>query len=233
LNVRSRTSSPDRAADTATRLLDAAEDLFGRHGFDGVGMRALADAAGVNLGAATYHFGSKEALYLETFLRRFHGVAAAQARALTEAEAGAQGHPLPVETIVRCMAEPPFLVVRDQPAFALLLARNLVQPPPFMVRALQEHLDPSLAPFLTALARALPHVPPEILRLRIGFAGGVLHTYSLPGPRMQAAEGAAPPAPHPMLFEEVVRFISAGLSSAVPGNTSRTRANPRKSPPPQ
>ena len=46
------------------RLLDVAEKLFAEHGFDGVGMRQLADEAKVNLGAATYHFGSKEDLYL-------------------------------------------------------------------------------------------------------------------------------------------------------------------------
>jgi AcrR family transcriptional regulator len=53
------------------RLLDSAERLFGEHGYNGVGMRALAERAQVNLAATTYHFGSKKALYVETFLRRF------------------------------------------------------------------------------------------------------------------------------------------------------------------
>jgi AcrR family transcriptional regulator len=56
-----------RSATTATRLLDAAERLFGEHGYNGVGLRALAGAAHVNLAATTYHFGSKKALYVETF----------------------------------------------------------------------------------------------------------------------------------------------------------------------
>jgi len=34
------------SASTAQRLLDAAERLFGEHGYNGVGMRALAQAAG-------------------------------------------------------------------------------------------------------------------------------------------------------------------------------------------
>ncbi len=52
-------------------LLDMAERLFDEHGYDGVGMRALAEEAKVNLGVAIYHYSSKEALCIETFMRRF------------------------------------------------------------------------------------------------------------------------------------------------------------------
>lgn len=56
---------------TPAALLDAARELFAERGFDGASVRAITDRAGVNLGAVTYHFGSKEALYhrvIETFL---------------------------------------------------------------------------------------------------------------------------------------------------------------------
>ena len=39
------------SAGTAQRLLDSAERLFGEHGYNGVGMRALAQHAKVNLAA--------------------------------------------------------------------------------------------------------------------------------------------------------------------------------------
>lgn len=48
---------------TAAALVDAGRDLFGRHGYDGTSVRSLTRQAGANLGAVTYHFGSKEALY--------------------------------------------------------------------------------------------------------------------------------------------------------------------------
>lgn len=38
-------------------------DLFARRGFDGASVRAITRRAGANLGAVTYHFGSKRALY--------------------------------------------------------------------------------------------------------------------------------------------------------------------------
>ncbi len=48
---------------TAAALVDAGRVLFGRHGYDGTSVRSLTRHAGANLGAVTYHFGSKEALY--------------------------------------------------------------------------------------------------------------------------------------------------------------------------
>jgi TetR/AcrR family transcriptional regulator, regulator of cefoperazone and chloramphenicol sensitivity len=43
------------------RIRDAAIDQFGRHGFD-VGVRAIAQAAGVSPGLVIHHFGSKDGL---------------------------------------------------------------------------------------------------------------------------------------------------------------------------
>jgi AcrR family transcriptional regulator len=45
----------------AARIRDAAIDQFGRHGF-GVGLRAIAEAAGVSAALVIHHFGSKEGL---------------------------------------------------------------------------------------------------------------------------------------------------------------------------
>ena len=48
---------------TPLTLLSAARQLFAQHGYDGASVRAITRAAGANLGAITYHFGSKQALY--------------------------------------------------------------------------------------------------------------------------------------------------------------------------
>lgn len=46
-------------------MLRAALELFGRHGFDGTTTRMIAAAAGMNLGAIPYYFGTKDELYVE------------------------------------------------------------------------------------------------------------------------------------------------------------------------
>jgi AcrR family transcriptional regulator len=48
---------------TETALIDAARALFAEHGYAGTSVRAVTTAAGANLGAITYHFGSKRELY--------------------------------------------------------------------------------------------------------------------------------------------------------------------------
>lgn len=51
--------------DIHERLLHAASELFARTGFRGATVRDIAQSAGANVAAANYHFGSKEALYLD------------------------------------------------------------------------------------------------------------------------------------------------------------------------
>ncbi|HSH75133.1 MAG TPA: TetR family transcriptional regulator [Longimicrobiales bacterium] len=50
-------------AATRADLIEAARSLFAQRGFDGTSIRAITRDAGTNLGAVTYHFGSKRALY--------------------------------------------------------------------------------------------------------------------------------------------------------------------------
>jgi AcrR family transcriptional regulator len=61
-------ASPDgreaRSVETRRRLLATAGHLFGARGFDGVSTREIAEAARVNAALITYHFGTKEGLYI-------------------------------------------------------------------------------------------------------------------------------------------------------------------------
>ncbi len=50
---------------TVEALVVSARRLFAERGYDGASIRAITGDAGANLGAVTYHFGSKEALYHE------------------------------------------------------------------------------------------------------------------------------------------------------------------------
>jgi len=57
------TSTSAAATATAERLLAAGRELFASGGYERASVRAITERAGANLGAITYHFGSKEALY--------------------------------------------------------------------------------------------------------------------------------------------------------------------------
>ncbi|AYG62035.1 CerR family C-terminal domain-containing protein [Rhizobium jaguaris] len=62
-DARSETARSDA---TREKLLENALDVFGRYGFDGASTRKITNAAGVNLQAIPYYFGSKEGLYIAT-----------------------------------------------------------------------------------------------------------------------------------------------------------------------
>lgn len=197
-----------KQSDTSTTresLLNAAERLFAEHGYDGVGMRALADEAGVNLGAATYHYGSKEKLYIESVMRCFRPISEERIRLLRQAEKEAKGKPLPLDTIVECMLRPPLMAVLAHPYFPTLFARNLFMPPPFMLEFMAKEGDQVHEPFIAALARTLPSLPGEVLRIREMAARGALMMFLSKIPMQKSPEFCA------LVLKEMVTFIAAGL----------------------
>lgn len=60
---------------TKTRLMDAGEQLFSRHGLEAVTIRQINRTAGQrNTSSLLYHFGSKEGLIEAIFIDRFSGI---------------------------------------------------------------------------------------------------------------------------------------------------------------
>ena len=80
--------------ETRTRILDAAEELFMQHGFEGTSMRLLTAKAGANLAAVNYHFGSKDALIEAVFRRRLDPMNAERIAELDRLEKDAGGRAL-------------------------------------------------------------------------------------------------------------------------------------------
>ena len=55
----------NKPADTRTRIMEEAFELFGQHGFQGTSIREIAKKSEANLAAINYHFKSKENLFWE------------------------------------------------------------------------------------------------------------------------------------------------------------------------
>jgi AcrR family transcriptional regulator len=65
VTVPERWTQARRRQHTRDLLLDAAEEVFARRGFDGASLEEIAENAGYTRGAIYKHFGSKEELFLE------------------------------------------------------------------------------------------------------------------------------------------------------------------------
>ncbi len=62
-----RTPVQDRAREKKARIVEAAFELFSRRGYDAVGMRDIAAAAGVSIGTVYAYFSDKKNIFVEIF----------------------------------------------------------------------------------------------------------------------------------------------------------------------
>jgi AcrR family transcriptional regulator len=105
-------------ASTYHRLLDAARAAFAQRGFAGASIREITSAAGVNLGAVTYHFGSKQGLYDAVMEEAF--------RPLLEGLAATQGGPEePVLDVVERRVRLVFAHLHANPDLQFLVVQQL------------------------------------------------------------------------------------------------------------
>src|SRR6187431_254467 len=94
------------SADTKTRILDAAEELFMDHGFEATSLRSLTASASVNLAAVNYHFGSKEELFQAVLTRRLDPI--------DRLERESAGKAIACEKILFAMLIPALRLARDE-----------------------------------------------------------------------------------------------------------------------
>lgn len=167
------------APDTRDRILDTAERLFAAHGFDGTSLRQITEAAEVNLAAVNYHFGSKEELYTQVFVRRIVPINARRMEMLDAAVAQAAGGPVALRAIFDSFARPIFELADRAPGFLRLLARNVGAPPAFMASVIEAQFRPLITRYVALLQQALPHLPPKTVFWRMHFmVGATLHCAS-------------------------------------------------------
>lgn len=179
-----RDDSTKSAADTRSRILDAAERLFMEHGFDGTSMRMITGSAGVNLAAVNYHFGTKELLIQEVFRRRLTDLNQARLAVLDKLEAEAGGAPLKPSKIVEAFFGTALKMAADVKGgghtFMCLLGRTYTEPNEFVRQFLAEEYAECVDRFLTALYRALPDVERKEILWRFHFMMGAM-SYAIAG----------------------------------------------------
>src|SRR5512135_2973000 len=90
---------------TRTAILNAAERLYAERGFGDVTLRDIVAAAGVNLAAVNYHFGSKDELIAELFVTRSIATNRERLNELKAAEAEGGGR-AEIGSVLRALVAP-------------------------------------------------------------------------------------------------------------------------------
>jgi AcrR family transcriptional regulator len=122
------------SADTKTALLDAAKQLVGERGYAATSVRELAAAAGTNIAAVNYHFGSREKLLNRAVLEYF----LEWSDRVTEVDVDPDAEPLAqLAARARAMVDD---LPAAQPAFVVFLEALLqARRSPELHRQLSEH----------------------------------------------------------------------------------------------
>lgn len=214
----------NRHKDTRERLLDAAEQLFMQHGYEGTSMRQVTSEAEVNLAAANYHFGSKEALMQAVLHRRLGVINRERLRLLDEAEAKAGGGPLKPSVIVECYFGTLFRVAAEQKAggetFLRLLGRTFTEPSNFIRAFMSTEYADVLERYKQAMFHSLPDVPKAEIVWRFHFMLGAT-SYAIAGTDSlrlitdwQVDEGSQAQDEH--LLPRLMSFMLGGLRAPLP-----------------
>jgi len=203
--------------ETRTRILDAAEELFMQHGFEGTSMRLLTAKAGANLAAVNYHFGSKDALIEAVFRRRLDPMNAERIAELERLEkASAGGAPTP-ERIIRAFLRASLAMIGDARGggrnFIRLLGRAYTEPSKPIRSLIGQLYAPAMERYKAAFERALPELPREELNWRMHFMFGTLAYTLAATDTVQLIAGCKPEDRYDakLLEERLAAFLEAGL----------------------
>ena len=215
------------SADTKTRILDAAEQLFMEHGFEATSLRSLTSAAGVNLAAVNYHFGSKEELFQAVLTRRLDPMNQERIDLLEKLERDSGGRSLSVEKILSSMLIPALRLARDEKRggknFLRLLGRAYADPAPFIRHFLSQQYVEMINRYKEAFLKALPHLSRQELTWRLHFVMGAL-SYTLAGTdalKLFAQVASADKDNDELLLQRLAPFLVAGLKAPALGDTRR------------
>jgi len=209
-------------SETQTRILDAAEELFLLHGFEGASMRMLTARAGVNLAAINYHFGSKDALIEAVLRRRLDPMNASRIAALDRLEADAAGRALAPEAIIGAFVGTSLRMIEDARGggrnFIRLLGRTYTDPDKRIRALIGQLYAPAMERYKAAFTRALPDLPAEELVWRMHFMFGTLSYTLAATDTVQLIAGCKPEDRYDarLLEARLTAFLAAGLLAPLP-----------------
>jgi AcrR family transcriptional regulator len=201
-------ASSEKPASARARLIEAAQALFAQRGYNGVSVRDIATAAGVNSASIGYYFGGKENLLAEIYRISCEPMKAERRRLFAELdEAGSND----VQALVAAFVGPA-LSIDASGSFLRIRTLLSAENAEIFNELTAANFDETSLEFIARLERALPHLTREQVLWRYHFLLGTIY-YSATGPQRIAAlsGGSCDPRNSAVLLAHLLPFLTAGL----------------------
>jgi AcrR family transcriptional regulator len=200
---------------TRDRILDAAEELFARKGFEGVSVRQIMSKAEADVSLAYYHFESKRDLFDKVMLRRADILNDIRLQALEAVEERHPDDAPTVEEIIDAFTHPLLdLLAQDHDEWKhyFQLIAQVNNSPEWGGELMTRYFDPLVKRFIETLRKALPDCDEADLFWSYHFLSGALTlTFAETGRIDNLSGGIARSSDMASVVERMPKFLAAGF----------------------
>ncbi len=205
-----------RRTDARQRVLEAAEELFAKHGFDAVSIRDITSRCGANVAAINYHFGGRDKLVEEVMLRYVEPINQERLLRLESALQKWGAKAVPVEELLDAFVRP--LVTRvkkselSERLFYKLCGRVFSEHIDTLPQPVELQFAPVLQRFYDAFQSSVPELSREELVWRFHFmVGGMLYLMSHQDLLQRMSRGDSGEPSMEASISRFIRYSAAGF----------------------
>lgn len=213
----------EAAGDTRGLILDAAEDLFSKHGFYGVTIREVAREAGVDTALVHYYFGAKRGLFDAVFLRRAEVWNNERVDAINRYALSNPGT-MTLEGLLRAFLEPPFQwSLKGGPGwkhYSALVAQTNANPA-FGGETMARYFDPAIRRLIELVKVVMPRAREvDLYWAYHNLSGALTLTLGETGRLDRLSGGQCRSGDLETACDYMVRFAAAGFRAVCPPDPS-------------
>lgn len=218
---------------TSERILDAAEELFAKHGLDGVTIKKVAHEAEVDTALLHYYFGNKQGLFDKVFGRRAEIANRMRMESLDEYQRTA-GKAMTIEGTVDAFVGPLVqLAANGGPGwrnyFALTAQAN--NTPEWGGATMTRYFDPVIQRFIELLGKVMPSASKEDLYWCFHMlTGAITLTMSQTGRIDRLSGGLCQSNDLHAAYARMVPYTAAGFREVCAAKSARKRDAVKKAP---
>ena len=196
------------------QILDAAEDLFSKHGLHGVTLKEVAQRVGVHHTLLNYYFSDKKTLFDAVFARRAVVTSDLRMSALDKYEEESKGKPT-VEGALRAFLDTDLnLYINGGEGWKnyAQLGAQVANTPEWGAELMDRHFDPVVLKLLGLLRKALPDCSPADVFWGYHFVTGALMlTLARTGRIDKLSDGLCRSEDFAAVKERMATFMAAGF----------------------